>query len=99
MNDVECPKLNNSEKEYCDSLPTIDECADAVNNLKNNKSPGLDGIPAEFYKCFWKTIGPLFYEVLLSIFDKQELPFSQRLALITLLFKKGEKIILKITDH
>lgn len=92
---MECPKLSNSEKEFCHSLPTIDECADAVNNLKNNKSPGLDGIPAEFYKCFWKTIGPLSHEVLLRIFDKQELPFSQRLDLITLLFKKGDKNSLK----
>ena len=84
LQDVTCPKLNDQEKKFCDSLPTIDECTDAVNNLKNNKSPGLDGLPGEFYKCFWKTIKPLFYDVLLCVFEKQELPFSQRLALITL---------------
>ena len=63
-----CPKLNDQEKKFCDSLPTIHECTDAVNNLKNNKSPGLDGLPGEFYKCFWKTIKPLFYDVLLCVF-------------------------------
>lgn len=31
-----------------------------VNNLKNNRSPGLDGISAEFYECSLKTMGPLF---------------------------------------
>ena len=36
----------------CDSFPTIDECKEAVLNMKSNKAPGLDGISAEFYKCF-----------------------------------------------
>ena len=62
-------------------------CTDAVNNLNNNKSPSLAGLPGEFYKCFWRTIKPLFYDVLLCVFEKQELPFSQRLALITLFLK------------
>ena len=66
LQDVTCPKLNDQEKKFCDSLPTIDKCTDAVNNLKNNISPGLDGLPGEFYKCFWKTIKPLFYDVLLN---------------------------------
>ena len=51
----------------------------------------LTGLPSEFYKCFWNLIEPLFYEVLLTIFDNQELSFSQRLSLITVLFKKGDK--------
>ena len=38
LQDVTCPKLNDREL-FCDSLPTIDECTDAVNSLKNNKSP------------------------------------------------------------
>ena len=88
---VDCPKLNTQDKEFCDKLPTLDECKDAVLNMKNNKSPGLDGLPSEFYKCFWNLIGPLFYEVLLTVFDNKELSFSQRLSLITVLFKKGDK--------
>ena len=86
---VDCPKLNTQDKEICDELPTLDECNDAVLNMKK-KSPGLDGFPSEFYKCFWNLIGPLFYEVLLTVFDNQELSFSQRLSLITVLFKKGD---------
>ena len=76
-------------------MPTIDECKEAVFNMKNNKSPGLDGLPCEFYKCFWNIIGSLFYEVLLSVFDNKELTFSQRISLITVLFKKGDKNDLK----
>ena len=59
--------------------------------MKNNKPPDLDGLPSEFYKCFWTRMGPLFYEVLLTVFDNQELSFSQRLSLIAVLFKKEDK--------
>ena len=66
---VDCPKLNTQDKEMCYKLPTLDEWKDAVLNMKNNKSPGLDGLLSEFYKCFWNLIGPLFYEVLFTVFD------------------------------
>lgn len=42
----------------CDSFPTLEECKDAVMNLKSNKSPGLDGIPNEFYLFFGKIYLP-----------------------------------------
>lgn len=92
-------KINDCERNSFYILPTIDECTDAVHNLKNNKSPGLDGFPGEFYKSLWKIIGPLFYDMLLCIFEKHELPFSQRLSLITLLFKRGDENNIKATDR
>ena len=33
---------------------TIAEIHSTVNKMKNNKAPGPDGIPAEFYKSFFK---------------------------------------------
>lgn len=54
LDDVGCPGLGNGGKECCDSLSAVGECADAVNDLENGRSPGLDGVPAEFYKCFWE---------------------------------------------
>ena len=33
---------------------TYDECLQALKVMENNKSPGLDGLPVEFYKkCFY----------------------------------------------
>ena len=49
-------KLNEKEKFFCDEIPTLNECEEAVLNLKDNKSPGIDGIPNEFYKTFWNEI-------------------------------------------
>ena len=56
----------------------------AVSSMKNINSLGLDSLPNEFYKSFWNLTGPVFYEVLLTVFDNQELSFSQRLSLMTI---------------
>ena len=53
-------------------------------------------LACEFYKCFWNLKGPLSYEVLLTLFDNQELLFLQRLFLITILFQKRDKKFLEI---
>ena len=37
------PQLSPTEKETCEFFPSIDECKEAVLNMKPNKSPGLDG--------------------------------------------------------
>ena len=57
---------NTQEKEICDKTT---ECKDALSNIKNNKSPGLDCLGDEFYKSlFFILIGFLFYGVLLTCF-------------------------------
>ena len=87
--------LSEKDKELCDAFPSLDECEDAVKNMKPNKSPALDGLTSEFYKCFWDDIKLMFYDALKSIYDNKEMSFSQRLAVITLIHKKGDKKLLK----
>lgn len=74
---------------YTTLTPTIDECAEAVYNMKLNKSPGLDGIPIEFYKMFWKRIKLYIYESLVRSFEVGELSSSQRASVLSLIHKKG----------
>ena len=44
----------------CDGEITVEECVSAINDMENNKMPGLDGLPKEFYSIFfsylWKRI-------------------------------------------
>ena len=89
------PNVDENDKILCDSFPTIDECKEAVLNMKSNKSPGLDGIPAEFYKCFWSSLDRHFYDALKEIYTNKEMSFSQRLSIITLIHKKDSKSMLK----
>lgn len=40
-------------------IPFSDEEIEAAMfDIANNKSPGLDGFPAEFFKTYWNVIGP-----------------------------------------
>ena len=50
-------KLTDTQKESCEGILKLQECSEALRNMKNKKSPGSDGFTAEFYKFFWKDIG------------------------------------------
>ena len=72
----------------------MDECTLAVSKIKINKSQGLDGICIEFYKKFWPVVGRLLVDVFndsYSIDAEGILPDSERTAVMTLIFKKGEE--------
>ena len=61
--------------------------------LKNGKAPGIDGLPADFYKIFWPVIGGDLLLVLKDSFNKGQLPLSCRNAVLTLLPKKDPQEI------
>ena len=41
----------------CEGILTADELASSVRSAPRNKSPGPDGLPFEFYKTFWDSLG------------------------------------------
>lgn len=52
-------KLNNDDRNILDKLSSYKECRGAVNK---KKSPGLDGLPSEFYQCLWGIIVHFFLQ-------------------------------------
>ena len=58
--------------------------------MKNNKSPGMDGISSEFLKVFWGKLKFLVTNALNSCFQKGKLSTTLRQCIITLL-PKGNK--------
>ena len=74
---------------------SADECHKAHINMKSDKSPGSDGLPAEFYNFFWDEIGKALVDVLNFCFNSGLLTESMRLAIISLLYKKGDIELLK----
>ena len=40
----------------CEGCITEMECANALKEMNNGKSPGSDGLTTEFFKIFWNTI-------------------------------------------
>ena len=88
-------KLSPESSNICEGLISREECHYAVKNLQYNKSPGLDGLCAEFYKKFWPDIETLLIDCLNESFQKGELSESQKLSILSLIFKKTDRTQLK----
>ena len=48
--------LIEQEQKQCEGFLTASECLESLKSMESNKSPGSDGLPAEFYKVFWNDI-------------------------------------------
>ena len=86
--------LSIEERELIEGKISYVECTKVVNSLKLNKSPGLDGLPSEFYKKFWPKLCNLIVDSFNESYDDGILCESQRKAVITLIFKKGDAELL-----
>ena len=72
-------KLSLAEKNICEGNLKEKESLEALKTMENNKSPGNDGIPEEFYKILWNDIS----------YRLGKLPMSQRRGIINLIHKKN----------
>ena len=59
----------------------LEECYEALPKTPTQKSPGTDGLPAEFYVLFWDTLGRDIVEVLNFGNSQNLLAKSMRLAI------------------
>ncbi|KAJ3582295.1 hypothetical protein NHX12_015612 [Muraenolepis orangiensis] len=69
---------------------STEELKEALQSLRTGKAPGIDGLPADFFKSFWPVIGEDLLEVLKDSLATGCLPLSCRRAVVTLLPKKGD---------
>ena len=87
--------LSEEESKSCEGLLTADEIHKAIRGLKNNKSPGNDGLTGDFYKKF---CGPITQPLLAALnagYTSGTLSTSQRQAVISLLDKGKDRTLLK----
>ena len=87
--------LDDREKESLEGKITHIECETALKNMKNNKSPGSDGLSVEFYKTFWPQIKNDLTDSLNLAYDNGSLSTTQKRSILSLLFKKNDKHLLK----
>ena len=73
-------KLSDAEAETIEGEITYAELAKALKNMKNEKSPGLDGYTVEFFKFFWIDIG---------VFVLRSINYGYRTGLLSVTQKQG----------
>jgi hypothetical protein len=71
--------------------PTAFEFELSIENLKSHKSPGIVQIPAELIKAGGRTIRCAIPKLIISIWNKEELPEEWKKSIIVPIYKKGGK--------
>ena len=88
--------LTEEEMKSCEGLINEVECTNALTDFNSNKTPGSDGLPAEFYRFFWPDICHDLIASYNYAFQHGTLSISQRRGIISLIPKKGkDKTILE----
>ena len=67
---------------------TEKECLEALRDMESEKTPGTDGLPAEFYKVFWKDVSSTLISALNYAYETGKLSITQRRGIIKLIPKK-----------
>ena len=71
--------------------PSAFEVDLATENFKSHKSPGINQIPAELIKEGGRTIRYLIHKLIVSIWNKEELPEEWKVSIIVPIHKKEDK--------
>ena len=69
---------------------TLVDLQEAIRSMKNNRTPGEDGIPVDFYKVFWSKIKDIFYGMVLEVYNKNVLHKSARKGILNLIPKPNK---------
>ena len=77
LNIVNIPKLSADQVILCDIELTEKDLYDSMKSMKNDKSPGNDGLTKEFYVTFWDDIKATCVSSLKQAKERKELSISQ----------------------
>jgi hypothetical protein len=86
--------LSPEDQQSCDGILTETECAEALKSMDSDKTPGTDGLPAEFYKLFWTEISIYLLSALNVAYQSGCLSITQRRGIIKLIPKKRRRTFL-----
>ena len=87
-----CSTLPPEQAASCEGSLSLEECHVALLGMARRKAPGSDGLPMEFYAKFWDILGEDLVCVLNSCYKDGFLSLSQRSGIISLSFKKGDRL-------
>ena len=88
-------KINKDEQKQLNEWISEPEIQNAIKEMANEKSPGDDGLPKEFYQKFKDILIPELCEIYNNIILSGKQPESPKIGIIKLIFKKGDHRKLK----
>ena len=71
--------------------PSAFEVEMAIEKLKNHKPTGIDQIPAELIKAGGRKNRGEIHKLIISIWNKEELPDEWKESILVPIYKKGDK--------
>ena len=90
--EIDTPKLSDNDVELCDAHITVEELGKALKDMPNKKSPGTDGLTADFYKFFWRDIKDIVFNSLTYAFENNSLSIEQKRGILCIIPKKGKDL-------
>ena len=81
-------RVDDAVKQEHENQLTEQELAKALKSMANNKCPGRDGIPADFYKNFWPLIRSSFHEAVIFAFEHERLHTTASRGVLNLIPKQ-----------
>lgn len=90
LHDLVVPTVDPAVINTLDTPLGIEEIIQAIQTMQNNKAPGPDGFPTEFFKKFQDKLAPLLLSVYEESLERGSLPETMTQASIILLLKKDK---------
>lgn len=87
---IKMTKLRQEDADKLTSSVTQEEIRKSILKLKNGKTPGVDGLPGEYYKIFINELTPVLCKVYNYALTKGDPPGSWSEAIITVLPKENK---------
>ena len=82
--------ITDADKDRLDIPLTTFEIKQALDGMKQNKTPGNDGLTTEFYQKFWTDLHVLFTDMATFCYENLHLPKSTLTGILNLIPKPGK---------
>ena len=87
LDKIDFLQITTEMKKKLDRPIDLSEISQALREMKDNKSPGTDGLPADFYKVFYGRLKHFLHKLFLKIVDSGSMHLTARQGILSLLEK------------